>query len=90
MDAHLDELVPRGLLSEDEGLTNQQIAEALGLTLDTVKIRLRRARAASGLDSGAAAMSIETRTTGWPASRRRAYPRGADLRLQGRRREVTP
>jgi RNA polymerase sigma-70 factor, ECF subfamily len=33
------------LLSEDEGLTNQQIAEALGLTLDTVKIRLHRARA---------------------------------------------
>jgi RNA polymerase sigma-70 factor (ECF subfamily) len=33
------------LLSEDEGLTNAQIAEALGLTLDTVKIRLHRARA---------------------------------------------
>lgn len=33
------------LLSEDEGLTNQQIAEALDLTLDTVKIRLHRARA---------------------------------------------
>lgn len=41
-------------LSEDEGLTNQEIAEALGLTLDTVKIRLHRARARlkQELDSG--------------------------------------
>jgi RNA polymerase sigma-70 factor (ECF subfamily) len=32
-------------LSEIEGLTNQEIAEVLGLTLDTVKIRLHRGRA---------------------------------------------
>jgi RNA polymerase sigma-70 factor (ECF subfamily) len=31
-------------LSEDEGLTNQQIADVLGISLDTVKIRLHRAR----------------------------------------------
>lgn len=33
------------ILSEQEGLTNQQIAEALRLSIDTVKIRLHRARA---------------------------------------------
>jgi RNA polymerase sigma-70 factor, ECF subfamily len=33
------------ILSEHEGLTNQEIADALGTTLDTVKIRLHRARA---------------------------------------------
>ena len=33
------------ILSEQEELTNQEIADALGLTLDTVKIRLHRARA---------------------------------------------
>ena len=32
------------ILSEDEGLTNQQIADVLGISLDTVKIRLHRAR----------------------------------------------
>lgn len=32
-------------LSEIEGLTNQEIAEVLGLTLDAVKIRLHRGRA---------------------------------------------
>ena len=32
-------------LSEHEGLTNAEIAETLGVTLDTVKIRLHRARA---------------------------------------------
>jgi RNA polymerase sigma-70 factor (ECF subfamily) len=32
------------ILSEDEGLTNPEIAEALGISLDTVKIRLHRAR----------------------------------------------
>lgn len=32
------------ILSEEEGLTNQEIAEALGISLDTVKIRLHRAR----------------------------------------------
>ncbi len=32
------------ILSEQEGLTNQEIAKALGLTVDTVKIRLHRAR----------------------------------------------
>jgi RNA polymerase sigma-70 factor (ECF subfamily) len=32
------------VLSELEGLQNQEIAEILGLTLDTVKIRLHRAR----------------------------------------------
>ncbi len=33
------------LLSEEQGLTNQEIADALCLSLDTVKIRLHRARA---------------------------------------------
>lgn len=33
------------ILSEHEGLTNQEIAAALGLSLETVKIRLHRARA---------------------------------------------
>jgi RNA polymerase sigma-70 factor (ECF subfamily) len=33
------------LLSQMEGLGNSEIAEVLGLTLDTVKIRLHRARA---------------------------------------------
>ena len=32
------------ILSEIEGLTNQEIAEVLGLTLDAVKIRLHRGR----------------------------------------------
>ncbi|MBI4013200.1 MAG: RNA polymerase sigma factor [Candidatus Rokubacteria bacterium] len=32
------------VLSEDEGLTNQQIADVLGISLETVKIRLHRAR----------------------------------------------
>jgi RNA polymerase sigma-70 factor (ECF subfamily) len=32
------------VLSEDEGFTNQEIAEALGISLDAVKIRLHRAR----------------------------------------------
>lgn len=33
------------ILSDIEGLTNQEIAEVLGLTLDAVKIRLHRGRA---------------------------------------------
>lgn len=33
------------VLSEHEGLTNAEVAETLGVTLDTVKIRLHRARA---------------------------------------------
>lgn len=33
------------ILSEHDGLSNQEIAEALDVTLDTVKIRLHRARA---------------------------------------------
>jgi RNA polymerase sigma-70 factor (ECF subfamily) len=33
------------VLSEHEGLTNAEIAETLGVTVDTVKIRLHRARA---------------------------------------------
>ncbi len=33
------------VLSEHEGLSNQEIADALDVTLDTVKIRLHRARA---------------------------------------------
>jgi len=32
------------ILSEDESLTNQQIADVLGISLDTVKIRMHRAR----------------------------------------------
>lgn len=46
---YIDELPPSYrsvvLLSEEEGLTNQEIAEALGVTLETVKITLHRARA---------------------------------------------
>jgi RNA polymerase sigma-70 factor, ECF subfamily len=44
------------VLSEDEGLTNQQIADVLGISLDTVKIRLHRARSRlrSELGSGCA------------------------------------
>lgn len=45
---YIDDLPPpyrsAVLLSEDEGLTNQQIADVLGISLDTVKIRLHRAR----------------------------------------------
>jgi RNA polymerase sigma-70 factor (ECF subfamily) len=45
---YIDELPPGYrsvvLLGEEEGLTNGEIAEALGITLDTVKIRLHRAR----------------------------------------------
>lgn len=33
------------VLSDQQGLTNQEIADALGITLHTVKIRLHRARA---------------------------------------------
>jgi RNA polymerase sigma-70 factor (ECF subfamily) len=33
------------LLSEEEGLSGREIAEALGITVGTVKIRLHRARA---------------------------------------------
>jgi RNA polymerase sigma-70 factor (ECF subfamily) len=45
---YIDTLPPPYLsgvvLSEDEGLTNQQIADVLGISLETVKIRLHRAR----------------------------------------------
>ena len=45
---YIDTLPPRYrsavILSEDEGLTNQQIADVLAISLDTVKIRLHRAR----------------------------------------------
>ncbi len=48
VDRFIDRLPPNYrsvvVLSEQEGLTNQEIAEALRLTLDTVKIRLHRAR----------------------------------------------
>jgi RNA polymerase sigma-70 factor (ECF subfamily) len=42
------------ILSEQEGLTNQEIADALSLTLDNVKIRLHRGRGRlkSDLESG--------------------------------------
>ncbi len=40
------------ILSEHEGLTNQEIADALGVSLDTVKIRLHRARARLRKDLG--------------------------------------
>ena len=40
------------ILSEHEGLTNQEIADTLGVTLDTVKIRLHRARARLRKDLG--------------------------------------
>ena len=40
------------ILSEHEGLTNQEIADTLGVSLDTVKIRLHRARARLRQDLG--------------------------------------
>jgi RNA polymerase sigma-70 factor, ECF subfamily len=40
------------VLSEHEGLTNKEIADTLGVTLDTVKIRLHRARARLRKDLG--------------------------------------
>jgi RNA polymerase sigma-70 factor (ECF subfamily) len=40
------------ILSEHEGLTNQEIADALGVSLGTVKIRLHRARARLRQDLG--------------------------------------
>ena len=40
------------LLSEEAELTNQEIAEVLGITLDTVKIRLHRARGRLKKDLG--------------------------------------
>ena len=40
------------ILSEHEGLTNKEIADTLGVTLDTVKIRLHRARARLRKDLG--------------------------------------
>jgi RNA polymerase sigma-70 factor, ECF subfamily len=74
---YVDELPPNYrsviLLSEDEGLTNQEIAETLGITLDTVKIRLHRARArlkkqlGSGCDlyrDGRNELACEPRTEG--------------------------
>ena len=49
IDKYIEEL-PTGyraavVLSEHEGFTNQEIADALGVSLETVKIRLHRARA---------------------------------------------
>lgn len=55
---YVDELPPDYravlLLSEDEGLSDKQIAEALGVTVGAVKIRLHRARARlkAAFDSG--------------------------------------
>lgn len=55
---YIDELPPDYrsvlLLSEDEGLSDKQIAEALGVTVGAVKIRLHRARARlkAAFDSG--------------------------------------
>ena len=40
------------ILSEHEGLTNKEIADTLGVTVDTVKIRLHRARARLRKDLG--------------------------------------
>lgn len=40
------------ILSEHEGLTNQEIADTLGVSLETVKIRLHRARARLRQDLG--------------------------------------
>jgi RNA polymerase sigma-70 factor, ECF subfamily len=40
------------ILSEHEGLTNKEIADALGVTLEIVKIRLHRARARLRKDLG--------------------------------------
>ncbi len=61
------------LLSEQEGLTNQEIAQALRLTLDTVKIRLHRARTTLGSRKSwaTAATSIATNETNSPATRSR-------------------
>lgn len=41
------------ILSEHEGLTNQEIADTLGVSLETVKIRLHRGRARLRQDLGA-------------------------------------
>ena len=45
---HIEDLPPDFkavvLLSEMEGLKNKEIAEILGITLDTVKIRIHRGR----------------------------------------------
>ena len=53
---YIDTLPPRYrsavILNEDEGLTNQQIADVLGISLDTVKIRLHRARSRLKNDLG--------------------------------------
>jgi RNA polymerase sigma-70 factor (ECF subfamily) len=40
------------ILSEEQGLTNPEIADALGISLPTVKIRLHRARRRLQLDLG--------------------------------------
>jgi RNA polymerase sigma-70 factor (ECF subfamily) len=40
------------ILSEHERLTNQEVADTLGVSLDTVKIRLHRARARLRQDLG--------------------------------------
>ena len=60
MNACIDEYIARlpasyrsvVILSEHEGLTNQEIADTLGVSLDTVKIRLHRARARLRKDLG--------------------------------------
>lgn len=83
---YIDTLPPRYrstvILSEDEGLTNQQIADVLGISLDTVKIRLHRARSRlkNELGSGCAFYRDERNELACePKSR--VYPPATDLRL---------
>lgn len=70
------------LLSEDEGLTNGEIAEALGVRLDTVKIGLRRARGrlTSELGTGCTFYRDE-RNQFVCVPKGEGYPRATDLRL---------
>ena len=49
------------VLSETEGLKNNEIAEVLGVSLETVKIRLHRARGGSGRSLKQIAASITIR-----------------------------
>jgi RNA polymerase sigma-70 factor (ECF subfamily) len=54
---YIEHLPPRYrsvvLLSDEADLTNQEISEVLGISLDTVKIRLHRARGRLRKDLGA-------------------------------------
>lgn len=78
-------------LDEDEGLTNQQIADVLGISLDTVKIRLHRARSRlkNELGSGCALYRDERSELACEPKAEGVSP-ATDLRLQGRERRSGP